>query len=541
MVLLATALGLALTGSLLFFQQINSVYTTTLDGVQDEIEDLRNIASGRSQADGTLEDPSGSDLPEDTEARTFATVEELLFEVLRSDAPSPSENFAAFIDGRMVYVPVQTDEHRIDVEDPFLVEMALSLADPTAGTIHRKTLANDQEVLLTMQPVTVEGDDSQGYLLVVRDLSRGYVEVWQNTWMFIGISLFTLLLVGILGYSVMFRLMRPLERITRVAETANTTDLGARAELIGTGDEIDRLGQAFNAMMDRVEDGITEQRRFMSDLSHELRTPITIVRGNLEVMDETDPEDVCETRKLTLGEIDRMNRMVDDLSLLAKARRSDFVQPAATSTARIVSEVVTKAEALGPQTVEAGTSVDQAIVVDAQRIVQALLQLCKNAATYTPDDSRIEISALTVSGLADRPELGRAVLFRVVDDGPGIAEEDQAHLFDRFHRGRAARNKDGTGLGLSIVQAIAQAHGGWAELESEPGHGAAFTVVVPAEPPAEFPEAPDLVPEVVDIVPETAELPRVPDGTQVPLDGTRNDDASEGTTSPKEGTPWRTS
>lgn len=473
-VLAATALGLALTGAITFGLQGVAVSERADAEILDEIDDLQTIASG----------PDG---------RTFGSVDELLFEVMSSDVPSTRESFGAIIDGRLVYVPPAA-ERAIDIEDPVLVEHALALADPTRTQSAQLEDSRGSLVRIAVVPVTVPGDPSQGYMVIVNDIGYFYGQVWRNLWLYVAVSLLTLVLVAVVGHAVMSRLLKPLDRITELAGRAHTNDLRARAELTGNGDEIDRLGASFNAMMDRVEDGITEQRRFMSDLSHELRTPLTIIRGNLEVMDEDDPTDVVDTRTLTLSEVDRMNRMVEDLSLLAKAQRSDFIAPAPTSSAAIVTEVAAKAAGLGPQTIETATSTDREVVVDRQRIEQALLQLCKNAVTYTPADSTISISVMFTSQVHGRPGVGSAALFRVVDDGPGIAYEEQAHIFERFHRGSTSRNKDGSGLGLSIVQAIAEAHGGWAELQSVPGHGAAFTIVVPDGPPAPT-AAPAVLPE----------------------------------------------
>ncbi|GAA4285610.1 ATP-binding protein [Brevibacterium daeguense] len=459
--LTATLGGLLIAGGVSYTLQAKNVSDRANAEIDDEIQDLRTVAeAGR-------------------EGRPFASVDELLFTAMSADVPSEHESFAALIDGRVAYVPA--GERAVDLTAPDLLAHVDRLADPNQ-VVTSDISADGRLLRIAVVPVQVTGDPAQGYFLVAYDIGFYLAEVARSAWVYAGVSLATLVLVGVLGSAVMKGLLRPVREINEVAERADANDLSARVDVTGSGDEIDRLGAGFNSMLDRVQAGVQEQRRFLSDAGHELRTPLTIIRGNLEVMDESDPDDVVETRALILDEVDRMNRMVEDLLLLSKARRADFVQRGRESAATIIAEVAAKAANLGTQRVEAVTSVDQAIAVDRQRIEQAMLQLVRNAVTYTPPHSTIAISASTTSAPARHPEAGPAALFSVIDNGPGIAVEEQEHVFKRFHRGTTGRGSEGTGLGLSIVAAIARAHGGWVDLESEPGHGCAFTIVIPRTP-----------------------------------------------------------
>jgi signal transduction histidine kinase len=225
-------------------------------------------------------------------------------------------------------------------------------------------------------------------------------------------------------------------------------------------------------MLDRLDSAFAAQQRFLDDAGHELRTPVTVVRGHLEVLNVRDPGEVAEVRDLALDELDRTGRLIGDLTLLAKARRPDFVRPAPVDLARLTEEVADKASALGPRRWTVEARAEAVVHADQQRLTQALLQLADNAVKHTRDGDQIAIgSAATRS---------QARLW-VRDQGPGVAPADVERIFERFGRAAAAsgRNEEGSGLGLAIVTAIAEAHGGRVGLDSRPGHGATFTLMFP--------------------------------------------------------------
>jgi len=266
--------------------------------------------------------------------------------------------------------------------------------------------------------------------------------------------------------------LRPVESLTSTARHISESDLTQRIEVRGR-DEIAKLAETFNAMLDRLERAFGSQRQFLDDAGHELRTPITIIRGHLELL-EDDPEEREETLALVLDELDRMSRMVNELILLAKAERPDFLQTEVVDVAPLTSELLSKASALAPRKWSVDGEGRGKIVADRQRLTEALMQLAQNAVEHTREDDGVALgSALD----------GREARFWLRDEGSGIAPADQAMIFDRFER-RGPRSKEGGfGLGLSIVRAIAEAHGGRVELRSELGRGALFTVVLPVDGP----------------------------------------------------------
>jgi signal transduction histidine kinase len=233
-------------------------------------------------------------------------------------------------------------------------------------------------------------------------------------------------------------------------------------------------------MLDRLERAFASQRRFVDDASHELKTPLTIVRGHLELLD-SDPQERDAALSLVMDELDRMGRIVQDLLLLANHGRPDFLALDKVDVGGLTEELYAKAKALAPRKwilEECGTGV---AVADRQRLTQAVVQLAQNAVRHSDVAGTIALG----SRVAD----GEARVW-VRDHGPGIPLEEQQVIFERFRRGNIRRS-EGAGLGLAIVKAIAEAHRGRVELVSRPGAGATFTLVIPvdafSEPPRPVP------------------------------------------------------
>ncbi|MFG6445194.1 sensor histidine kinase [Microbacterium sp. P07] len=292
-------------------------------------------------------------------------------------------------------------------------------------------------------------------------------------------AVITLVAIGIVGWFVTGRLLRPLRRLRETADSITLADLGARITTEGT-DEISDLGRTVNSMLDRLEGSVDVQRQLLDDVRHELKTPITIVRGHLEVMDTGDPADVANTRDIGISELDRMTRLVDDIDMLASVEGGGFamgVVDVEALTAR-VGELVTvipghrwSVEQRGRGRVEG----------DYDRLLQAWLQLADNASKYTPEGSPVEIGS-TVD------EYG-AVLW-VRDHGPGIPPASRHRIFRRFDRALGKRTVGGSGLGLAIVDAIAKGHAGHCAVVDTPGGGATFAIHLPlarATAPADLP------------------------------------------------------
>ncbi len=269
------------------------------------------------------------------------------------------------------------------------------------------------------------------------------------------------------------RILRPLRDVAQTARSITDTDLSRRIPPHGgESDELGNLVQTVNGMLDRVEAAVHAQRRFTDDASHELRTPITIVRGHLEVLDPNDPNDVVSTVALVDEELERMNRMVSDLLLLARTEQPSFLNSTPVDVGELTRKAFEKIAGLGDRDFTLETVAEVGAVLDAQRITQALVALADNACRYTTEGDWIGVGSAREDGF---------LRFWVSDSGPGINEADRTRIFERFSRGDAGgKRSDGAGLGLAIVQAIAVAHGGKVLLDSVPGRGASFSVLVPA-------------------------------------------------------------
>ncbi|QGV81030.1 sensor histidine kinase [Streptomyces ficellus] len=286
----------------------------------------------------------------------------------------------------------------------------------------------------------------------------------------LAISGVALLMTTGIGWAVAGRILAPVRLVRRAAEQLTEQDLTRRIPVRGR-DDIALLAETFNAMLDRLERAFAAQREFVDDAGHELRTPITIVRGHLELMGD-DPAEQAETVRLVTDELDRMSRIVEDLLLLAKAERPDFVTPEPVQLGELTADVFVKARALGERDWVLDGVADRQAELDPQRITQAMVQLAQNAVQHTVPGQRI--------GIGSRAAGGRIELY-VADTGPGVQAEDAAVIFERFRRGTARRGTragGGAGLGLSIVKAIAEGHRGRVELRTTEGGGATFVLVL---------------------------------------------------------------
>lgn len=278
------------------------------------------------------------------------------------------------------------------------------------------------------------------------------------------------LLSLLIAWAAAGRVLAPLRALHETAQSITETDLTQRISVRGR-DEVAQLGRTFNDMLDRLETAFAGQRQFVDDAGHELKTPITIVRGHIELLSDDDPDDRRETIELVTDELDRMSRIVNDLLLLAKAEQPDFLRPEQVDVEVLTGELHAKLAAIAPRDWRVESVGKGLIVADRQRLTQAIIALAENATKQTDEGALVALGTFVADGQAR---------IWVRDTGPGIAKSEQARIFGRFSRGSAGRRTEGAGLGLSIVDAIARAHGGRVELSSQPGAGATFTVVVPA-------------------------------------------------------------
>lgn len=331
---------------------------------------------------------------------------------------------------------------------------------------------------LQVQLKTDQGDQT-GYLLVLEYAQPELDEVEHVVVTMIWVGLVGLAATVLISWLVASRITRPIRQLRAVAQDINDKNFSGRVTVSGD-DDVAAMSQTFNQMLDRLEEAALSERRFMDDVSHELRTPITIVRGHLELMDRTPDQE--QTLALVDDELERMGRIVSDLLTLAKSERPDFILPHPVEVADLMIGLDSKVQAFTGHRWIMEDIAEGLVELDEQRVTQAMIQLCANAAQYSPAGSPISLgSAFEGQG----PQ--RVLTLWVRDRGPGIAPEDTAHLFDRFIRknaknpATAKQHSVGAGLGLAIVRSIAEGHQGRAWVrQPDQGPGIIFGLTLPA-------------------------------------------------------------
>lgn len=375
--------------------------------------------------------------------RPFDDPRRLLRLHLQRSIPQENETILALVDG----VP----DSRVAQEPPARLDLDLAAVRTFAAATDTRVGEVDTArgvVRYRAVPVTVEGSSATGTLVVGIFLDRERREVDTVTLVLAAAGLVGLLLAGAAAWVMAGRVLRPVADVRRAADEIQASDLTRRLEVRGT-DEVAQLARTFNAMLDRLEHAFADQRRFLDDAGHELRTPVTIVRGHLETMGD-DVESREAALAVAYDELDRMGRLVEDLLTLARAEDPDFVVPAEVELSELTLGVLTRARALGDrdwQLDEVGAGFFRG---DEQRILQAMLQLAQNAVSHTGTGDVIRIGSAVADGHVD---------LWVHDSGPGVAREDRARVMERFVR-TGSSQAEGSGLGLAIVGGIARAHGG---------------------------------------------------------------------------------
>lgn len=453
-ILAVTALGLAASGVASYLVQRERVLASVDEQLLSLVPELKTIAAGT------------------TTSQPPATVDALLQAAMRQMIPTANESVLGFVNGKPSLIPASALPFRIDTDEA-LVKRIVSEANRT-NVVIGTAKSSFGTVRYLIVPVSVAGDSSTGLYVAAVDLDSVLGAVADSFLTYIVVALLALVLVGLVAWLVAGRLLRPI-RLLRDAAAANTaSSLSERIPVTGH-DDVSDLTATINDMFDRLESSFTSQRRLIDDVGHELKTPITIIRGHLELLDTASAAEVETTRELAIDELDRMSRLVSEISLLAESGTPQFVELAEVDVAALTSAIAAKAGGLDPGRewrVEAGAT--GSVRMDARRITQAWLQLADNAVKYSPAGAPITIVSERAEG-----RTGEWLLLSVMDAGPGVPADAQERIFERFGRLESSRGAEGSGLGLAIVSAIAKAHGGSVTLSSGSGQGSTFTIRIP--------------------------------------------------------------
>jgi two-component system OmpR family sensor kinase len=392
----------------------------------------------------------------------FADVADLLELHIERSIPDPNETMFVIVDGQVVSRSSDRPPVRLDLDDQ-LVAAATGVDEVTFG--NSVTAAGD----VRWVAVPVQSGDQRGVFVVGIFADLEGADLAQVMGRFAAFGVIALLLAAGVGWLVAGRVLRPLRDMRDTAQSITDEDLSRRIPISAdtTGDEVAALAATFNDMLDRLEDAFAAQRAFIDDAGHELRTPLTIAQGHLELIDGDAPQEQEATVALVLDELGRMNRIVRDLQTLTRSHSPGFVHPEPTDLSVLMDELLVKASALGARDWRLDEGPPGTVLIDRQRITQAMMQLAENAVRHTTGGDVIRLSAAV---------RGSDLVLTVADSGPGIPPDERNRVLQRFHR---ASDGDGAGLGLALVNAIAQAHHGIVTIGDSDLGGAAVMLTLP--------------------------------------------------------------
>jgi heavy metal sensor kinase len=292
----------------------------------------------------------------------------------------------------------------------------------------------------------------------------------------LGLAPLALLVAGVGGWFLARRALTPVDAMVDAARRIEAEHLSQRIEAADTHDELGRLAAVLNDMLARLERSFAAVSQFSADAAHELRTPLTILKGEIEVALRSSPGGPEYQRVLAscLEEVDRLNALVEDLLFLARSEGGSVrVTQVPVNLAEVVAEVAPALQALADTAGVSPTITSGApawVRGNASMLFRLIFNLGENAIKYTPAGGRVSITL---------NQSGYEVVLEVRDTGPGISAADLPHIFDRFYRADRARGRGGVGLGLALARSIVSLHGGTIVVESAPGAGACFRVVLP--------------------------------------------------------------
>ncbi len=415
-------------------------------------------------------------------------------EVLRRFfGPSFTERFYQFLDPRG-----RLDPRRPRFGDEPLHINPKALKDAEDGYATFETVPGNGRfpIRVITFPVAQHGQ-MVNVLQVGMSLEGLYMARQHFLWTLAALVPLALVLAGTGGWLLARRALRPVDQMTMTTRRIEAEHLAQRLEGAEVDDELGRLARTLNEMLARLEAAFAQVRRFSADASHELKTPLTVLRGEIEVA-LRNPRDSAEYQRVltsVLEEVESMTLLVDDLLLLARADAGALrwdVTPVELD--RLVEEVAKEGEILGRgKQVQVKIQELEPLVVqgDGPRLKQLLRNLVDNGVKYTPSGGQVMLALRAVRGEV-QPDLNSKFDIRhskspdwaeieVRDTGIGIPSEALPRIFERFYRVDPARSREtgGAGLGLCIAKTIAEAHGGRIEVQSGPGAGSTFTLLLP--------------------------------------------------------------
>ncbi|NWN88567.1 MAG: HAMP domain-containing histidine kinase [Micrococcaceae bacterium] len=463
--ILLAGLTLLIAGAVNYVLERQNMESSMDDSLARDIEDFRVLAD-------TGINPATQ--------QHFTQATDLMYTAMQYNQLSETQSVLGMQNGEIVWSAPENVSLRLE-QDPEFVEWAAGLNPESA---HITTVETEQSTYrAAVVPVQLAQDTTPGVYIEAADMQAELRALHMSLAIFIGAGTGALLIGCIAAWLVVGRMLQPVRDLQEAAQRISEQDLDSRIQARGH-DEFAELTETVNDMLDRLQLALEQQRELLDDVGHELRTPITIIRGHLELMDAQDLDDVEQTRDIGLDELHRMSLLVNDLVTLAQSNRTDFIHPAPTDIMTLMHDIKTKAGALGARDWVLNAQAHGSVTVDAARLTQAMLQLCANAVKFSEPDTAVKLGSAFRQNEAGATEL----CLWVADAGIGIEPADQQDIFKRFGRGSSGERIRGSGLGLNIVSAIVTAHEGTVRVESSPGVGSILIIAIPLHHSVDSPE-----------------------------------------------------
>lgn len=277
------------------------------------------------------------------------------------------------------------------------------------------------------------------------------------------------------------RALSPIQKIACTASAISGRSMGQRVPVSGREDEVDQLATSFNGMLDRIDTLVEGVRGATDTLAHDLRTPLSGIRGKVEMVlrSRDDPSEHKVALYQIMEQLDRLFALFDTILDVAEAEAGALALR--SETIWLESLVNDTVQTFGPVAEDRGIQLEAKVAPnlvvegDKGRLGQVLFNLTDNALKYTPSGGSVRL-------IAERGDSPKEIILSVTDTGMGVSEKDLPHIFERYYRGDKSRSGDGAGLGLPLVNGIVKAHGGHMTVESRPGEGTAFRVFLPINP-----------------------------------------------------------
>lgn len=345
------------------------------------------------------------------------------------------------------------------------------LAGPPTGSILTEVPAGGTTYRVLVSPVMINGPETVT-LIVGVDLAE-LQEAATTALIVISVEAGIATILALGGtYLLLRRMLGIVGEVTTTAQKFSLESLGHRVDYRGPDDEVGRLAQTFDDMLGRIGSASQAQRQLLANVSHQLRTPLTVIRGHLEVLQRggyDDRAEIAETVALVLDELQQTATMVDQLLMLGRSLEPDFVEVEPVDLRSFIADIFEMARTLAPREWSLGTVPNIVMRVDPIKLRGVIFNLIDNAVKATQPGDFIALEA----------HYDHELVLAVADGGRGIPLSQQDTIFERYVRGGAVDDR-GAGLGLALVKAVSEAHGGYVTLESAPGAGCVVRIALPS-------------------------------------------------------------